>query len=296
MDSSWETLIAQAMSFLHLERALSPNTVTAYRRDLVQFSKTVSSKKPVSVTRSDILDYLMHLKDERLNPSSISRKLVAIKVFYRFLISQGLLQADPAGVIESPRLWKSLPEVLSKEEVMKLLKAPATRNGKGIRDRAILELLYATGLRVSEAGTLKLTDLNSEARFLRCVGKGGRERVVPVGKYALEWIDRYLTQVRAGLKPKPEVKQIFLNRFGKPLSRQSIWAILKYCARQARIKKPITPHTLRHSFATHLLEAGADLRVVQELLGHANIATTQIYTHVDRARLKAIHAKFHPRA
>ncbi len=300
MDSGrkdgWNALIRQAMDFLRLERGLSSNTIAAYGRDLAQFAKEFSSISPLSVSRSQILEYLMKLKESSLTPASVARKLVAIKVFYRFLLTQGLIQTDPASVIDSPRLWKNLPEVLDLEEVNRLLKAAEGRDEKQIRDRAILELLYATGLRVSEATNLKLSDLNREAGFLRCIGKGGRERVVPVGRHALNWIQKYLAQVREGLKPKPETKNLFLNRFGKPLSRQSVWILIKQYGTAAGIKKEITPHTLRHSFATHLLQAGADLRVVQELLGHAMIATTQIYTHVDRARLKAIHAKYHPRA
>ncbi|MBI3291776.1 MAG: site-specific tyrosine recombinase XerD [Elusimicrobia bacterium] len=287
---SWQELIGQFVNFIRLERGLSPHTVAAYRNDLTQFSREFSKKPPASVTRGEILEYLMKLRDNHLNPSSIGRKLVAVKVFYRFLLSEQLVTADPAGVIESPRLWKRLPESLSVEEVERLLKSVSGKKGaNGLRDRAILELLYATGLRVSEAANLKLSDLNQEAGFLRCLGKGGRERVVPVGRKALEWIQKYLQK-------RSDSKQLFLNRFGKALSRQSIWILLQNTARMSGLKKRVTPHTLRHSFATHLLEGGADLRVVQELLGHATIATTQIYTHVDRARLKAIHAKYHPRA
>ncbi len=285
------------MDFLRLERGLSDNTVSAYRHDLEQFARGVSSKAPAAITRNDVLEHLMKLRDEKLAASSVGRKLVAIKVFFRFLLAQGLLRADPTSVIESPRLMKGLPDVLDVEEVARLLKAADGRDGKkSLRDRAILELLYASGLRVSEAASLKLPDINQEAGFLRCVGKGGRERVVPVGSHALKWLQKYLTEARASFGPKPESRQIFLNRFGQPLSRQSIWGIIRFYAREAGIRKRITPHTMRHSFATHLLEAGADLRVVQELLGHASIATTQIYTHVDRARLKKIHAQFHPRA
>ncbi len=322
--SEWDQRIRQSIDYLRLERALSPNTISAYQRDLTQFAQGMKGKTPATVTRGQILDYLMGLRDEEMipppafpaksgsnrrfdrprgpksgggmTPSSVARKLVAIKGFFRFLLGENLILADPAGVIESPRLLKGLPEVLDVEEVSRLLKAVPGRDGKQIRDRALLELLYASGLRVSEAAGLKLTDLHLEAAFLRCLGKGGRERIVPVGRHAIQWIRKYLDQVRPAFKPKPEVKQIFLNRFGRPLSRQTIWILLKGYAREARIRKPMTPHTLRHSFATHLLSAGADLRVVQELLGHVSISTTQIYTHVDRARLKAIHAKFHPRA
>jgi len=295
-SSQWEELIRQALDFFRLERGLSTNTIAAYGRDLRQFAAEFPSKSPLAVTRSEILDYLMKLKDDRLTASSIARKLVAIKVFYRFLIAQNLLKADPAGIIDSPRLWKGLPAVLDIEEVERLLKAADGRREKEMRDRAILELLYATGLRVSEVSGLKLSDLNQEAGFLRCIGKGGRERVVPVGRQAVKWVQKYLDRAREKWKPKPEMKQIFVNRFGNPLSRQTIWMLIKHYAGEAGIKKEITPHTLRHSFATHMLQGGADLRVVQELLGHATISTTQIYTHVDRARLKAIHAKFHPRA
>ncbi len=297
----WDDLIRRTVDFLRLERGLSQNTVLAYRQDLEQFSKVFSSKQPAEVTRGDILDHLMNLRDRKLAPSSVGRKLVAIKVFFRFLLGQGLIKNDPSGVIESPRLMKGLPDVLDVEEVGRLLNTAAPdkrkkRQGKTVRDRALMELLYASGLRVSEASGLKITDLNSEAGFLRCMGKGGKERVVPVGSHALKWIRTYLAESRPGFNPKPDSRQIFLNRSGGPLSRVSIWSIIKQYALAARIKKRITPHTMRHSFATHLLEAGADLRVVQELLGHSSIATTQIYTHVDRARLKAIHSKFHPRA
>ncbi|MDO8730582.1 MAG: site-specific tyrosine recombinase XerD [Candidatus Omnitrophota bacterium] len=298
---SWNDLIRRTIDFLRLERGLSQNTVLAYRRDLQQFAAALSPKQPSDIARGDILDYLMSLRDKKLAPSSVARKLVAIKVFFRFLLSQSLIKNDPSSIIESPRLMKGLPDVLDVEEVGRLLAAAAAdkrkkKQKKTLRDRALLELLYASGLRVSEASGLKLTDLNSEARFLRCVGKGGKERVVPVGSHALKWIRIYLAQARPGFNPKPDSRQIFLNRSGGALSRISIWSIIKQYALAAGIKKRITPHTLRHSFATHLLEAGADLRVVQELLGHSSIATTQIYTHVDRARLKSIHAKFHPRA
>ncbi len=295
-SSSWGDPIRQTMDFLSLERGLSVNTIVAYSRDLAQFSREFPDKTPRQIARNDLLDYLMKLKDCHLSSASVARKLVAIKVFYRFLLGQGLLQTDPASVIETPRLWKGLPEVLSVEEVERLLKAVPLRHKKGIRDRAILELLYATGLRVSEVSGLKLSELNQEAGFLRCSGKGGRERVVPVGKQAINWTRRYVSEVRDNLEPKPEDKNIFLNRFGKPISRQTVWILITRYAKLAGLKKKISPHTLRHSFATHLLEAGADLRVVQELLGHATIATTQIYTHVDKARLKTIHAKYHPRA
>ena len=295
--SPWDAPVRQTLDFLRLERGLSDNTVAAYGRDLAQFAAGLRGKPPAEIARNDILEHLMKLRDRELAPSSVGRKLVAIKVFFRFLVGQGGLRSDPSGVMYSPRLMKGLPEVLDVEEVTRLLRAADGRDGKkSVRDRAILELLYASGLRVSEAAGLKISDLNQEAGFLRCTGKGGKERVVPVGKHALQWIQKYLAEARPAFNPKPGSRHIFLNRFGGPLSRQTVWILIKHYAKLAGIRKPIKPHTLRHSFATHLLEAGADLRVVQELLGHSSIATTQIYTHVDRARLKAIHAKFHPRA
>ena len=290
------------MDYLRLERGLSDNTVAAYRRDLRQFAQSLGSKQLSEVTRADILDHLMKLRDQKLVPASVARKLVAIKVFFRFLLSQNQISKDPSGIIESPRLMKGLPDVLDVEEIGRLLTAALDEKNKkaagkkALRDRALLELMYASGLRVSEAADLKIIDLNQEAGFLRCIGKGGKERVVPVGSHALKWIKRYLADARPALNPAEDARQIFLNRFGRRLSRISIWSIIKQCAGTAGIRKRITPHTLRHSFATHLLEAGADLRVVQELLGHSSISTTQIYTHVDRARLKSIHSKFHPRA
>jgi len=281
------------MDFLMLERGLSDNTIQAYRRDLLQFAAAVGGKSPGMLTRSDIVEHLMNLRDEALTPTSVARKLAAIKVLCKYLLTEGKITKDPAAGIDSPRLLKSLPDLLSVEEVEQLLKgASGSRGGKKLRDRAMLELMYATGLRVSEVAGLKVSDLNAEAGFLRCIGKGSKERLVPVGRTALEWVEKYLAK-----RPSPgEVaNRIFLNRFGKPISRQGIWMAIKQAAKTAGIRKTVKPHTLRHSFATHLLERGADLRVVQELLGHASIATTQIYTHVDRARLKAIHARFHPR-
>ncbi len=297
LSDLWKERIQQTMDFLLLERGLSTNTISAYRLDLKQFALALKSKDPSGISRQEIVDHLMELRDGGMTASSVARKLVAIKVFFRFLLSQNLLKEDPSGAIESPRLMKGLPDVLDVEEVARLLHAADARDGKkALRDRAMLELIYASGLRVSEAANLKISDINREAGFLRCLGKGGKERVVPVGRHALDWIEKYLSAGRESFKPKPDTKQLFVNRFGRSLSRQAIWMSIKQYAKTARIRKEVKPHTLRHSFATHLLEAGADLRVVQELLGHASIATTQIYTHVDRARLKSIHAQFHPRA
>ena len=208
---------------------------------------------------------------------------------------EGCLKEDPTALLESPKLWRTLPEVLSIEEVGRLLAVASGRNWMALRDRAFLETLYATGLRVSEAASLKMEDLHLDVGFLRCFGKGGKERIVPLGKEAVYAIKRYLERSRPKLSRGKDRNTLFLSRLGRRLSRQSLWKIIRKSAREAHIRKRITPHTLRHSFATHMLERGADLRVVQEMLGHSDISTTQLYTHVDRGRLKAIHEKYHPR-
>jgi len=217
-------------------------------------------------------------------------------IFFRFLQQEGLLTGNITEVMDSPKLWKRIPDSLSLDEVERLLIKPDARDKLGIRDRAILEVLYATGIRVSEAVNLNLNDLNRDVGFLKCTGKGQKERIVPVGKKAQVALTAYIEKVRPQLaRSKSPNSGLFLTRLGRKMTRQMLWKIVKRYARLANIKKPITPHTLRHSFATHLLERGADLRVVQELLGHADITTTQIYTHVDKERLKAIHKKYHPR-
>jgi len=253
-------------------------------------------------------------KDKGIAANSIARRLAAIKAFYRFLVRERILKADPTSLIDSPKLWKKIPQTLSLNEVDALLTRPNIRDAQGIRDRAILETLYATGMRVSEAVNLKIDNVNLDIGFLRCIGKGNKERVIPMGTKAINSLKRYLEISRPHLlNPlrntkalkerskisdrvnKKESEFLFLNRFGKRISRQSLWKIIKKYAREARIKKPVRPHILRHSFATHLLERGADLRSVQEMLGHSNISTTQIYTHINKERLKTIHRMFHPR-
>ena len=216
-------------------------------------------------------------------------------MFYRFLVRERILKSDPTSLIDSPKLWKKIPQTLSLNEVDALLSQPDLRDRQGIRDRAILETLYATGMRVSEAVNLKKDAVNLDVGFLRCIGKGNKERVIPLGKKAITSLKRYLEVSRPSLAKKKECEHLFLNRSGNKISRQSLWKIIKKYALLARIKKPIKPHILRHSFATHLLERGADLRSVQEMLGHSNISTTQIYTHVNKDRLKSIHKMFHPR-
>ncbi|GAF68627.1 unnamed protein product, partial [marine sediment metagenome] len=281
-----------------VERGLSKNTILSYGEDLKKFADYLLSRniKDLDVVkRSDITKFMLRLKDSGLSSNSISRNLVTIKVFYKFLVREGLLKVDIAGVLESPKLIRPLPEVLTMTEVDSLLKTPGGRDWMSVRDKAILEVMYATGLRVSEIVELLMNNVNLDMGFVKCTGKGGKERIVPVGRKATQSIRRYLAGARPKLAGKRADTHLFLSRLGRKISRQSFWKMIKKYARLAKIKKEIKPHTLRHSFATHLLERGADLRSVQEMLGHADISTTQLYTHINRERLKGIHKKYHPR-
>jgi integrase/recombinase XerD len=291
-------LIDTLLNYLSVERGLAKNTILSYREDLNYYIDFLTSRYIDALsktTKNDIINFMLYQKDKGLAANSIARRLAAIKVFYRFLARERILETDPTSLIDSPKLWKKIPETLSINEVDALLSQPNIRDKLGIRDKAILETLYATGMRVSEAVNLKEDNINLDIGFLRCVGKGNKERVIPIGAKAINSIKRYLKISRPNLLKKKESEFLFLNRFGKKISRQSLWKMLKRYAKEARIKKSIRPHTLRHSFATHLLERGADLRSVQEMLGHANISTTQIYTHINKDRLKTIHRMFHPR-
>ncbi|MBI5144278.1 MAG: site-specific tyrosine recombinase XerD [Candidatus Omnitrophica bacterium] len=291
-------LINEFLNYLSVERGLSKNTVSSYRADLFRFINYLESKgiKDIdNVKRQDVTSHLLHLKDNGLSSNSISRALAAIKVFYRFLVQERLAKDDVAGILESPRLIRPLPNVLAVNEVDRLLAAPDVRGWMGIRDKAALELIYATGMRVSEIVELSTDGLNLDVGFIKCKGKGSKERMVPIGKVARNSISRYMEKVRPRLLKQRQDAHLFLTRLGKRVSRQSFWKMIKRYAKKAGIKKDIAPHTLRHSFATHLLERGADLRVVQEMLGHADISTTQIYTHINKERLKFIHKQFHPR-
>jgi len=293
-----EKLVEEFLSYLSLERGLSANTLMAYRRDLDKFSQFLAAKKTINVlepSRDNFLTFIYKLKDEKLKSNSIARNIVAIKVFYRYLVSQRYMPKDPTELLESPRLGKFLPEALSVDEVERFLKVIRADNVKHIRDRACFELMYATGLRVSEVINLKLSDSDFKLGILRCMGKGQKERIVPMGRLAQQALTTYMQQARAKLLKEKDSKYIFLSKNGTKLTRQMIWKLVRHYAVLAHIKKHISPHTLRHSFATHLLEKGADLRIVQELLGHSNISTTQIYTHLNKDRLKSIHRKFHPR-
>lgn len=290
--------VEEFLNYLDVERGLSSNTLESYHSDLDKFIRFLSRIGKIGferVRRDEIIDYLMEEKKRGLSPRSLSRHLVSIRMLFRFLTTEGYLREDVTEVIESPRLWKILPEVLSISEVERLLNQPDPATPLGRRDRSILELFYASGLRVSELVKLRLDDMNLAAGFVRCWGKGSRERIVPMGGKAREAIGEYLDFARPGFVKKVDPGILFLSRRGKAMSRQWLWKLIKKYLVQAGIKKKASPHTLRHSFATHLLGQGADLRVVQELLGHANIVTTQIYTHVDGEHLKQVHRRFHPR-
>ena len=291
-------LIEEFLNYLTSERGLSQNTLIAYKRDLERFTGYFEShgqKEIASLKRRDITDYLMSLKDSGLSSNSISRAMAAIKVFYRFLVQENFIKEDVGSLLESPKLIRPIPHTLSSGEVDRILSMPDARDWQGIRDKAALELMYATGMRVSEIAGLNTNDLNLDVGFAKCKGKGGKERIVPLGRKAKAACEKYIAKVRGKLLKGRAEQHLFLTRLGKKVSRQSFWKMIKRYTKLAGIKKDITPHTLRHSFATHLLEGGADLRVVQEMLGHADISTTQIYTHVSKDRLKSIHRQFHPR-
>jgi len=291
-------LIEAFLNYLSVERGLSRNTVSAYQDDLKHYAAFIESRGILAVsktTRVDISDFMFSQKEHGIAPTSIARRLAAIKSFYRFLVRERILSIDPTTLVDTPKLWHRIPDTLSVSEVELLLNQPDSRNIQGIRDRAILETLYATGMRVSEAVNLKSNNVNFDIGFLRCIGKGNKERVIPLGKKAIMCIQKYLDGARGKLAHGKESDFLFISRLGARISRQSFWKIIKKYARLAGIKKPIRPHALRHSFATHLLERGADLRSVQEMLGHSNISTTQIYTHVNKDRLKMIHKTYHPR-
>jgi integrase/recombinase XerD len=299
-------LVDAFLDHLAVERGLAENTRIAYREDLAEFAGFLRRRKIEhlqSVRREHITDFLLQQHKSgvtaRGNPRSnglsartLARRLAAIRMWFRFLVREKFLPVDVTQTIDSPKLWRTLPHSLDYAEIERLLGAPRTKTKLGLRDRAILELMYASGLRVSEVSSLKLNDINFEASFLRVVGKGNKERIVPIGKEAVEWLQHYLRDAR-GRSTRPEV---FLSTRGAPLSPKTIWHTIKKYAQASGIDKNITPHTLRHSFASHLLENGGDLRVIQEMLGHANIATTQIYTHIDQRRLKETHYRFHPRS
>lgn len=294
MKAYCETFI----EYLRVEKGLCRNSILAYQQDLekyILFFKNKGIENPAQINRKDITDFLFSLRD-KLTLTTISRILSTVKGFHHFLVREKITLEDPTAFIDAPKMEKKIPCFLTFEEVSKMLKIPNIRRTQGMRSKAILELMYATGLRVSEVSGLKNSDINLEIGFIKCIGKGSKERIVPLGKTAGHFLSRYIIETRPKLIKEKISPYLFLAQGGRVLSRQSIWKMIKSIVRQARIKKEISPHTLRHSFATHLLEGGADLRSVQEMLGHASITTTQIYTHINGKRLREIHRQFHPRA
>jgi integrase/recombinase XerD len=294
-----ESEIRSFLNYLRVEKALSQNTIDAYRRDLSKFVEYAGKKglrKPTQVKRGDIVDFLGTLYARKLDARSVARHLVSIRQFFRFLLTDELIQDDPAISVESPKLRQSLPEFLSVEEVERLLAQPDVSTAIGLRDKAMIELLYSAGLRVSELCGLAVDDLHAEAGSLRCLGKGNKERLVPVGRRALAVIREYLRKARPEILGARSSKYLFVNRSANKLDRIGFWKLLASYGRKAGLRKSLKPHMLRHSFATHLLDRGGDLRSVQLMLGHSDISTTQIYTHVVEERLKKVYKAHHPRA
>ena len=288
-------------SYLHyitLEKNLSENTVLSYKLNLNRYLDYLESKRIKNaddIKEETITEFLRTLSELLLSAKSISQNISAIKGFHKFLFGDGLVKSDPTQNLVKPKFRKSLPEVLTQDEVDLILKQPDTSGRLGLRDKAVLETMYATGMRVSEALTVKQSNINFGDGFVRVFGKGSKERLIPIGRSAISWIKKYQSEVRVNIANENSKDVLFLNARGKPMSRMAVWNIVDKYAKKARIEKSVHPHTFRHSFATHLLEGGADLRAVQEMLGHSDISTTEIYTHIDREYLKEVHRTFHPR-
>ncbi|MGQ9684132.1 MAG: site-specific tyrosine recombinase XerD [Anaerolineae bacterium] len=301
-----EEQIGSFLKSLEVEKGYSVNTLIAYRNDLQQFLRFLkeqsAGRTPVNawsdVTKQDLIAFILFLKGEReYSSATVARKVAAVKSYFHHLLTERHIADDPSASLDSPKVRKYLPKAISKEEVDMLLAAPmASDSARGRRDRAILELLYATGMRVSEVVNLDIGDVDIASGTVRCLGKGNKERVIPIYDRAIRSVEDYIERARMQLAKKPEQKALFLNHRGNRLTRQGLWLIIKRYVQELGIKAPVTPHTLRHSFATHLLNGGADLRNVQELLGHANISTTQVYTQVSSERLRTAYDEAHPRA
>jgi integrase/recombinase XerD len=295
---SMDILIDHYLNYVTVEKGLSKKTLEAYSRDIIRYQDFLRKNNVPNISETDtafIFRHMIELRNEGVSARSRARHLVSIRGFYRFLVQEHFLEKNPARLVDLPKISLKLPDVLSVEEVERLLDAPDTSKPKGARDAAMLELLYGAGLRVSELVLLKLQDVNLEAGFVRVLGKGSKERVVPIGWHAQDKITGYLKNARKGLLKNQISAYLFVARAAKPITRQGFWKLLQGYAAKAFLTRKITPHSLRHSFASHLLEGGADLRAVQVMLGHVDISTTQIYTHVAREHLKKMHAKFHPR-
>ncbi|MBO1101517.1 site-specific tyrosine recombinase XerD [Enterococcus hirae] len=287
------------LHYLTIERGLSLNTRKSYERDLLQYLHYLEDEQITSwqdVDRYVVINYLEKMHDEKKASATVTRMITSLRRFHQFLRQERLTDHDPMQHIDTPKKVQKLPSTLSLTEVERLIETPDTTKNLGIRDRAILEVMYATGMRVSELVGLKLSDLHLSLGLVQTLGKGDKERIIPLGDYAIQWLERYLDEARPLLVANPSETHVFVNHHGTGLSRQGIWKNLKQLVREAGINKEVTPHTLRHSFATHLLENGADLRTVQELLGHADISTTQIYTHITKKRMTDVYKQHFPRA
>ena len=285
--------------YLQFERGVSPRTLEAYGRDLkrlIAYAARIGSEDAGRLTANQLREFVYDLKDQGLQATSIRRTLSAVRTYYGFLIAEGHVKADPTEQVEMPRTWRRLPGVLSRDDVEKILEAPQIGDRLYWRDKALLEFAYASGVRVSELATLKLRDVDLEEGVATVFGKGAKERIVPIGRSAQRALDIYMRETRPALARHAGQGTVFLNAQGRPLTRMGVWKILRKHVKRSGVRKRVTPHTLRHCFATHLLEGGADLAAVQEMLGHADISTTQIYTHVDREYLRDVHKRFHPRA
>lgn len=289
-------LIEAFIDTIWMEKGLSSNTLSSYKQDLLSFSSWLPNKDLVEADKSTILDYLSYRLKKGYSSRSTSRCLSSIRAFYKYLLFNSFISKDPTEKIESPKIGHSLPKVLSEEDVLELIKTPDTRNPIGIRDRAMLEILYATGLRVTELITLELVNLNVRQGLVRVMGKGSKERLVPIGEQALDWVEKYVAYARLELiGKKQDSPYLFLSKRGKAMTRQAFWYRIKIYAIKSGIDNSLSPHTLRHAFATHLLNHGADLRTVQLLLGHTSLSTTQIYTEVAKHRMQELHKTHHPR-
>jgi len=294
----WLKYLRQFIEYLLSECGLSRNTIEAYQRDLREFINVLDDRDictPARITPLIVREYLIRLSERRLALSSIARHLVSVKMFLRYLFIVNLLTEDVASLLETPKKWQRLPHTLRPAQVERILSTPQPGDPFYARDRAILELLYATGMRVSELASLRVGDVNLNVGYVRCFGKGRKERIVPIGSCAIDSVREYIHGLRSVLTESMNTDALFVSRTGRQLDRTNVWRLVSGYAAAAGMPTPIGPHTLRHCFATHLLEGGADLRIVQELLGHADVSTTQIYTHVDTSRLKSIHQRFHPR-
>ena len=300
MTASSSSLVDAYLTHLTVERRLAQNSVESYARDLgllTEFSAG-RGRSLLALTREDLEGLVRDLMSEGRSPRSVARAVACFRGFYRFLVVDGRATTSPAADLRPPRAWKTLPRYLSVEEIDHLMAQPDVRTPRGLRDRALIELLYATGMRVSELIGLRPADINLEASYLTCTGKGDKQRIVPIGEEATIWVKRYVSEARVTLLRKRQSTRLFVNARGggRGLTRVGFWKVLKAYARQAGLKSTISPHTLRHSFATHLLERGADLRAIQMMLGHADLSTTQIYTHVLERRMRNVYDQFHPRA